>query len=205
MPESEIIYLMLNLINTKFKNDPEKKERAKLLLKLEPYPTRSTSETAQLAKDGLIDKLDFVIKSNLHTFISRFEDENGNLLVFGENLRAAEKVKAIKEGLREYAQEMNLGLDMMQQPEAVTSDLEGEAQNINEEAQAKLRGSVGGVAGILDIQRSVSEGVTNYDAAIKTLILIYGFSEADAKSVLGKPPKLKNIIDENSIQNGGGQ
>ena len=59
------------------------------------------------------------------------------------------------------------------------------AQTENEIAQANLRGSVGGVQGILSIQQSVSAGTTSVSSAIATLIEIYGFDKETAKRILG--------------------
>lgn len=59
------------------------------------------------------------------------------------------------------------------------------------EAQANLRGSVGGVQGILAIQESVQAGTTDYSAAIVTLIEIYGFDDATARAILGTPGDIK--------------
>lgn len=55
------------------------------------------------------------------------------------------------------------------------------------EAQASLRGSVGGVQGILAIQQGVVAGTTTYESAISMLTIIYGFSAEDASNLLGKP------------------
>jgi hypothetical protein len=60
-----------------------------------------------------------------------------------------------------------------------------EAQNENAEAQARLRGSVGGVQGILAIQTQVANGITSESSAIATLIEIYGFDRQTAIKVLG--------------------
>ena len=60
-------------------------------------------------------------------------------------------------------------------------------KNINEESQAALRGSVGGVQGILEIQQAVSAGTSDYDAAIEILKEIFGFKEDQAKKILGTP------------------
>ena len=56
-------------------------------------------------------------------------------------------------------------------------------------AQAGLRGSVGGVTGILQIQASVTSGATQYDSAITILKEIYGFTDIIAKKILGNPKK----------------
>lgn len=55
------------------------------------------------------------------------------------------------------------------------------------EAQANLKGTVGGVQGILSIQQSVSQGVTKRDAAISLLETIYGFDSETANRLLGDP------------------
>jgi len=66
-----------------------------------------------------------------------------------------------------------------------------EANDIEAEAKANLKGSVGGVQGILQIQKSVTDGVTDYNAAIAILDLIYGISIEDAKRILGTPKVIK--------------
>lgn len=59
-------------------------------------------------------------------------------------------------------------------------------------AQAGLRGSVGGVQGVLQIQREFSEGITSFSSAISILEIIFGFSKADAIRLLGQPEKQQN-------------
>jgi hypothetical protein len=54
-------------------------------------------------------------------------------------------------------------------------------------AQAQLRGSVGGVQGILSIQQSVAAGTTTPDAAIGILTVVYGFTQEQAIQMLGEP------------------
>jgi hypothetical protein len=53
------------------------------------------------------------------------------------------------------------------------------------EARAQLKGSVGGVQGIIQIQTSVAQGLTDRGSAIALLELIYGFSNAEAVRLLG--------------------
>ena len=55
------------------------------------------------------------------------------------------------------------------------------------QAQANLKGTVGGVQGILQIQQSVSQGITQRDAALTLLQTIYGFDFAQAENILGTP------------------
>lgn len=54
-------------------------------------------------------------------------------------------------------------------------------------AQASLRGSVGGVTGVLGIQAGVVAGTTTPESAIAILTIIYGFSDQQARALLGQP------------------
>lgn len=64
-----------------------------------------------------------------------------------------------------------------------------EAAAKNMEAQAALRGSVGGVQGVLGIQASVSSGTTDMESAITILVEIYGFTREVSEALLGNVKK----------------
>lgn len=66
-------------------------------------------------------------------------------------------------------------------PDASTID------DVEAEAKANLKGTVGGVQGILEIQKSVSEGTTSYDSALEILDLIYGITKENGSKILGRP------------------
>ncbi len=68
---------------------------------------------------------------------------------------------------------------------AEATDEENEA--ITAESQARLKGTVGGVQGILQIQQSVSAGTTQYDAGLEILKDIYGYDDSKARAILGEP------------------
>lgn len=63
--------------------------------------------------------------------------------------------------------------------------------DVNAEAQATLRGSVGGVTALLAIQQSVSAKTTTKEAGVAMIVNIYGFSEEIAAEMLGNP-EIKN-------------
>ena len=52
------------------------------------------------------------------------------------------------------------------------------------EARANIRGSVGGINGILDIRRSIAEGIISLDNGVSMLENIYGFEEEVAIKML---------------------
>ena len=51
-------------------------------------------------------------------------------------------------------------------------------------AQVSLRGTVGGVTGILDINSAVAGGTLDKSTAINILINIYGFDSSTASSMI---------------------
>lgn len=75
------------------------------------------------------------------------------------------------------------------EPGQQTEQPTNEDDRIKKEAQASLKGSVGGVQGILQIQASVSQGITDFSAGLAILLEIYGFTEEQARQILGTPEK----------------
>jgi len=67
-----------------------------------------------------------------------------------------------------------------------------EAEDVNKNAQAQLRGSVGGVQGIIQIQTSVQQGVTSPESAQALLELIYGFPPKEAERLIGRVKPIEN-------------
>lgn len=69
-----------------------------------------------------------------------------------------------------------------------TISIEGGEEAIDEEAKARaaLKGSVGGVTGLLAIQSAVSLGTIETDAAAAVLELIYGLTPEQAQRMLSK-------------------
>lgn len=58
-------------------------------------------------------------------------------------------------------------------------------------AQAQLKGSVGGIQGIIQMQQSVAQGFTTPESAIATLIEIYGIEKSTATAIIGKTKPIK--------------
>ena len=72
-----------------------------------------------------------------------------------------------------------------------TDIVSGDSETLK--AQAALRGSVGGVQGVLGIQQSVSDGLTDFDSAITILMEIYGFTRSVSEALLGKPDETAEL------------
>lgn len=58
-------------------------------------------------------------------------------------------------------------------------------EQINAEAQAELRGSVGGVNALTGVQANVANGLIPISAGVATIVNLYGFTGAQAQAMLG--------------------
>jgi len=67
------------------------------------------------------------------------------------------------------------------------------------ESQATLKGSVGGVTALIQLQQSVANGSSDLNAAIEIVKEIYGISEEIARKMIGTP---KNTEDDTITQPG---
>jgi hypothetical protein len=90
--------------------------------------------------------------------------------------------------INEYRQQMGYAA----KPEAEEVDAPASTKE-----QAALRGSVGGVQGILAVQASVSNGTTSRDAALSIFTIIYGFTSDQANDLLGDPEEITVALPQN--------
>ena len=82
------------------------------------------------------------------------------------------------------------------QEKAIVADVTDEVSGIDQttlDAQAQLKGSVGGVQSLLEVQASYAAGTTTYESAIAILDLIFGFNREQAIRLLGSPEKTEPI------------
>jgi hypothetical protein len=82
------------------------------------------------------------------------------------------------------------------QEKAIVSDVADEGgiiDDVTANAQASLKGSVGGVQSLLEVQASYAAGTTTYESAIAILDLIFGFNREQAVRLLGNPEKTEPI------------
>lgn len=89
---------------------------------------------------------------------------------------------AVKLEFVNFEEETGVGAEDVQN---VAEQFNAEIENAK--AQATLRGSVGGVSSILEIQAAYVAGTTSYGSAIAMLQYIFGFDEQKAKELLGTP------------------
>jgi len=95
-----------NILNTKYRDDKHNRTRADIISDLDPLPGKTLGEAIQILKNGGIDKINFIIKSNLTNFVKRFERENIDVVRFGSSTNYNRKISQIIEAFKTYANEM---------------------------------------------------------------------------------------------------
>ncbi len=168
----------IELADKKF-NESKVKDLVILKLKLDPFAGVPEENISLLKTFDAINKNDLVVHANISKFVTRAMNEIDG---FAE-LTYTEQEKI----MQQYATDLTapkpavggVPVQGMEVPESVDQK--------RLDAQATLKGTVGGVQGILEIQKSVAQGITDRDAAIALLIEIYGFSEEQAVNVVGTP------------------
>ena len=111
MPESELDELYSQLVETKYKANPNKVRSLIIQNNLNPAPYSTLEECYVKVQNGVMSKIDLDIKANITKYIKRFERENGSLSEFGQqavkqnNKTFAQVVEDIYNTLILYAQE----------------------------------------------------------------------------------------------------
>lgn len=101
--EAELDALQSKIIETEYRNNPTQLQRMLILAELEPYRHLTREEALRMYEKGIITENELRIKLNFANFIRRFERENTNILVFGEQIPFNRKIEIINEKLNEYA------------------------------------------------------------------------------------------------------
>lgn len=79
----------------------------------------------------------------------------------------------------------------------ITTEVKDDALNEKIKSQAVLRGSVGGVTALIALQQAVSQGSSDVEAAVATVVEIYGINEDTARRMIGipKPSNPTNYVN----------
>ena len=112
-----------NILNTRYRDDDKSITRANILNDLDPLPNRTLKEAIELFKEGGIDKINFIIKSNLLSFVRRFERENTGVVNFGSLTNYNRKIEQILESFKMYAEEMGGGVKELIEPNIENNEI----------------------------------------------------------------------------------
>lgn len=135
-----------------------------------------------LGLDGVTLVMDY---SHLHVFQDDEKEKSSVIQTKINSLSRALQDQAItQDEYREELFDMGIGTGKPLPPRESDPDQKN-AKTL--EAQANLRGSVGGVQGLLAIQQGVAAGTTSIESGLSMLQIIYGFTPEEASALLGKP------------------
>lgn len=105
LPTEEMLNIYRQLVETKYKGNPDKRDRTLMLLDLDPYPMNTVNEVINMKREQLIDDAVLSLKINFLKFISKFEAENAPITQFGNQLEYWERIKIIEDELMKYNSE----------------------------------------------------------------------------------------------------
>lgn len=87
---------------TKYRNNPDMRERETVLTALDPFRHRTLAQVKELFDKGYIEFADYYLKFNFSSLIARFERENISVTQFGEALDFSTRIERIRETLKSY-------------------------------------------------------------------------------------------------------
>ena len=105
LPDGELQSMYSLLIETKYKTNPAKVERMKLLAELDPYPFDSLLDLKDKYTLGMADATALKLKGNFVSLINRFEREHGDIVSYEADLPRELKVNNILEIINNYLNE----------------------------------------------------------------------------------------------------
>jgi hypothetical protein len=145
--------------------------------------------------NNLVTKRDSVLWANFIDIMEQVENDQSELGLVFIDLPKEKRIELIEAKLEEYLEKLNeltvQGINL----DGLSNDLQGDEIptniDIEAEAKAKIKGTVGGVQGIIGINKAVSMGEMTEESAEQILVQIYGFPIEIAKTLIEKVPAAK--------------
>ncbi len=170
-PEYQLDNLYKNYLLAEYENDIAEFEKQVKLLLVNPAPHQTILEAQKAA---ILTDVELTLKKNFERYIARFVSENETVVMADVN--------ELYETILGYASADLIQPDELVEEDEIDQDLE--AQKEKRSAQAKLRGSVGGVQGILQVKESVRTGTSSKEAATSIMNEVFGFDDETSKKIL---------------------
>jgi lipopolysaccharide export system protein LptA len=118
VPDAVISDLTRQYFETKYRADSETKKRMRIVLDLDPYPSKSIEDVYAIyaTSPQLIGDENMQIKLNLDSLLQRFERENVPLTQFGNQYEYYQKIDIINKTIRGYAKTNSVDSGQQEQP-----------------------------------------------------------------------------------------
>lgn len=174
------------IVNSKFSNNEEERLKNLAIIRLNPFPNKSTDDLFTDLSNQVIKKEDWIKANYIEFLVTEAIKNDPDFL--GKDL--IEKDAVINELIKAKF--------MVETPGMVTADGEEipDRPDVEAEAKAKLKGTVGGVQGIIEINKAVGEGMMSESSAELLLMEIYGFDSSIAGKLI--EPSQRQITEPNA-------
>lgn len=192
MSPAIIMALQAEYARKEFGSTSQKATIVELYISLDPLPFTTVEEKQLMYQSGLADLDTLILSMYLYVFLQDIFAKNIKFV----DLNRDEQMKILDVYVVVMREKLNAGVV---DSAAIDPNTSTETTSIEDEASARLKGSVGGVQGILGIQESVSKGVTQYEAGVALLIEIYKYSDEVARRILGDPIDLTTKVEKGEV------
>lgn len=151
-----------------------------------PFNGKTESEIQFIIINGKTTKYASTLYSHFDLIFSEVEYDsklkNTDFYQLDESLQR----KLIEEKVKQYIDKIDeeAGKDVSSAFGSANLDT---PVDVEAEAKAKLKGSVGGVQGIIEIVTAISEKKMSIESGVSALQIIYGYDEETAKRLIGNP------------------
>lgn len=196
MPPSVIYPLIHRFLSTLFYTDANTNKAFMLIANADRLLTQTETQISTGIINNTVQKWEKILHDSGFYFIKELLQENDNFFdqdiekqkeqLFAKAQEKANELQPIAAGANEALAALGGG---------------GAALDAEAEAKAKLRGTVGGVEGIISINAAVAEGTMSEASAELLLAQIYGFDEDVAKKLIEAPDKeqLKKLAEQQTV------
>lgn len=188
--------LQIDFINKHFRNQPETRDKLVATNRLNPFVGSSAEQIGDMLLAGTITKHDGVKSIYIDDFVERACYEHSDFLKLDMKKQndiidgyTTEKVGEIQPVMGALVDDMG----GMNELDAEGNEIETPV-DVEAEAKAKLKGTVGGVQGIIGINQAVGNGEMTEASAELLLIEIYGFDPSIAGRLIDPPKATKENI-----------
>jgi len=162
-------------------DNPWQYQKYKVIESFDPFSGKSDEEIAQAMVSNTVPLQQRVLYDNYGWIFDSIEIKDPQFY----NYKRDKQAQILFAKVDEIIKELGLQTAVTQ---GVTDKLTGEpATDIEAEAKAKLKGTVGGVQGLIEINRAVAEGVMTEESAKTILREIYGFDDATINEIIQAP------------------
>lgn len=179
-----------DLARKRFSGNKSITRMVEILVTYDPIYHINTKDKSMLLASGTIKKEDLIKSLYAFKVLSQIVADNGTEFLENEMSKIFAEIDAKMQPIIDnYVPKQTIDLSGGEE-----INVDAEIQKREAEAKANLKGSVGGVQGIIGIQQSVSAGITDPQSAVALLMEIYGFNEDIATRIIGTPKMIEQPI-----------